>query len=86
MEGVHLCSVLFFSTDTAAPKKHCKGDAAHFHRDLTGMGGTEPHCTRHLSVLACSLVLMEGFEMLKEFCEIVGPDQEGLCSNFSWLS
>lgn len=63
MEGVHLCSMQFFPADTAAPKKHSKGDAAHFHCGLIGMGGTEPDCTRYLSVLPCSLVLMEGFEM-----------------------
>lgn len=63
MEGVHLCSVLFFSADTTAPEKHCKEDASHFYRGLAGIGETEPYCSRYSSVVLCSLMLMEGFEI-----------------------
>lgn len=79
MEGVHLCSVLFFSAATAAPKKHCKGGASHFHRGLTGMRGTESYCSRYLSV-----VLSYWFANLRKLCETLGPDKEGVCSSFGW--
>lgn len=63
MESVHLCSVLLFSADTAAPKKHYKGGESHFPGGLTGIGGTEPYCSRYVSVVLGSLMLMEGFEI-----------------------